>query len=874
MRPRTLQTTFVVLGLGYLAGPLATAASAPPSARLSAAPQGSAADYQRAAELRSKFAGRLPGERVEPVWLAGDKLMYSVSTEGGRSNLVLIDPSAPEGQRRSSLSETEALASAFAKAGVELMGAVAGADGAVQLLFEDGHALRYDPRDQSVQPLALQDADGFLIESNARGGGRLGAGARSSILFVNQTADPLELFWVSGAGPGRSYGSVAPGEVRLMSTFAGHAWRVTAPMGKGNAGPDGAAPTASFRARATAGVALLNDGAWSSARNRGPGDAAGGRDAGALPIAFVEVREGNLYGRVNHAESTADAAGASPELLAWTSDGSPADSYSSRLDWAPGGQAFAVMQTRAAPSQRQVHLIESSPEDQLQPKLHAYDYTKPGDALDYARPKLFRLGEDGQASAVPIDETVFGTPWRISEQSWSEDGTRFRFLVNQRGHQALTYFELDLSTGKLRTLIDERSASFIDYSSKSYLQVLPGSEQAIWMSERSGWNHLYRIDLATTEAQPLTSGEWVVRSVENYDPEAGRLLIRLMGYYPDQDPYHQHFASVDLNTGALTMLTDGDGTHSIDWSPDRHYFVDRYSRVDLPPVTELRSSEGGLICELEHSMPTSLLAEGWRMPQRFVAEGRDGKTEIWGVVYRPTNFDPMKKYPLIENIYAGPHDAHVPKSWAAHRKSMEMAELGFLVVQIDGMGTNWRSKAFHDVAWKNIGDAGFPDRIAWIRAFAASEPAADLSRVGIYGGSAGGQNAMRALIDHHDFYHAAVADCGCHDNRMDKIWWNEAWMGWPVDASYAQSSNVDHAHRMQGDLLLVVGELDRNVDPASTMQVVNALIEADKDFELLLVPGGGHGVAESPYGTRRRRDFFVRHLLGVEPRWQASDSAR
>jgi dipeptidyl aminopeptidase/acylaminoacyl peptidase len=195
-----------------------------------------------------------------------------------------------------------------------------------------------------------------------------------------------------------------------------------------------------------------------------------------------------------------------------------------------------------------------------------------------------------------------------------------------------------------------------------------------------------------------------------------------------------------------------------------------------------------------------------------------------------------------------------------------MAELGFVVVQIDGMGTNNRGKAFHDVCWRNIGDAGFPDRIAWMKAAAAERPYMDLSRVGVYGGSAGGQNSAGAVLAHGDFYKVAVADCGCHDNRMDKIWWNEAWMGWPVDRHYEESSNVTLAHKLQGKLLLIVGELDRNVDPASTMQVVNALVKADKDFDLLVVPGRGHGAGSGKYGTRRTRDFFVRHLLGVEPR--------
>ncbi|MDF1729583.1 MAG: S9 family peptidase, partial [Sulfitobacter sp.] len=249
-------------------------------------------------------------------------------------------------------------------------------------------------------------------------------------------------------------------------------------------------------------------------------------------------------------------------------------------------------------------------------------------------------------------------------------------------------------------------------------------------------------------------------------------------------------------------------------------------------------------------------------------KGRDGTTDIWGIIHRPSNFESGRTYPVIESIYAGPHGAFVPKSFRATTGPAAMAELGFIVVQIDGMGTNHRGKAFHDVCWKNLGDSGFPDRRLWIEAAAKHEPAMDLTRVGIYGGSAGGQSALRALLAHGDFYHAAVADCGCHDNRVDKIWWNEAWMGWPIGPHYAEQSNVTQAHRLTGDLLLIVGETDENVDPASTMQVVSALIDADKDFELLVMPGVGHGAAGTPYGTRRQRDFFVRKLLGVEPRWE------
>jgi dienelactone hydrolase len=230
---------------------------------------------------------------------------------------------------------------------------------------------------------------------------------------------------------------------------------------------------------------------------------------------------------------------------------------------------------------------------------------------------------------------------------------------------------------------------------------------------------------------------------------------------------------------------------------------------------------------------------------------------------------PDRAYPVIESIYAGPQGQFVPKSFQAVYSPMILAELGFIVVQIDGMGTNWRNKAFHDVCWKNLGDSGFPDRMKWIKAAAAKYPEFNLSKgVGIYGGSAGGQSSTRAVLAHPDFYSVAVSDCGCHDNRMDKVWWNELWMSWPIGPHYAEqsNSNPEMVKRLKGKLMLTVGEMDENVDPASTMQVVAALIKANKDFDFLMVPGGGHGAGESPYGQRRRADFFVRHLMGVEPR--------
>jgi dipeptidyl aminopeptidase/acylaminoacyl peptidase len=313
----------------------------------------------------------------------------------------------------------------------------------------------------------------------------------------------------------------------------------------------------------------------------------------------------------------------------------------------------------------------------------------------------------------------------------------------------------------------------------------------------------------------------------------------------------------------MVAYTEANGSHNIVWSPDRRYYIDTYSRVDMPPVVELKRASDRRTLELERGDMSAALATGWRPPEVFVSKARDGVTDIWGIIVRPFTFDENRKYPVIEQIYAGPQGSFVPKTWTGGQALISTAELGFVMVQIDGMGTSNRSKAFHEVAWKNLRDAGFPDRILWHKAVNAKYPWYDITRVGVYGGSAGGQNAAGALLFHGDFYDAAFASSGCHDNRMDKIWWNELWMG-EVGAHYDSSSNVVHADRLTGKLFLAVGEYDTNVDPSSTMQVVDALVRAGKDFDLLVVPNGGHG-ATGANGTRKRNDFFVRWLHGVNP---------
>jgi len=364
---------------------------------------------------------------------------------------------------------------------------------------------------------------------------------------------------------------------------------------------------------------------------------------------------------------------------------------------------------------------------------------------------------------------------------------------------------------------------------------------------------------------PVTKGQWVLRNVHHVDTVARRVWFVANGRDAGQDPYFLKYHRINFDGTGLVSYTPEDGTHTVTWSPDTTYYVDQWQRPDLPTMTVLkRTSDQSVVMELERGDASALIAAGYQVAEPFVAKGRDGVTDIWGVIVKPTSFDPSKKYPVIEQIYAGPQGSFAPKTFQVGGATRLLAEHGFIVVQVDGMGTANRSKAFHDVAWRNLGDAGFPDRVLWHKAIGEKYSWYDATRVGIYGGSAGGQNAMGALLFHGDFYTAAFASVGCHDNRMDKIWWNEQWMGWPIGEHYERSSNMVNAHLLRGKLMLVVGELDTNVDPASTMQVVNALVRAQKDFELIVLPGQGH-TNGGVYGVRRMTDFFVRSLTEARP---------
>ncbi len=547
-------------------------------------------------------------------------------------------------------------------------------------------------------------------------------------------------------------------------------------------------------------------------------------------------------------------------------DGSAGDFYSSYFSWSPDSKKLAVNKVRKN-EDHFIYFVESSPKSQLQPILQKRNYLKPGDALPIKRPSLFNIETLKQIS---VDAQAFENQYELSNPKWKQNSTAFTFDFNQRGHQVFQVVEVNGTSGAVKVIIDERSKTFIDYSGKYFRHDMEKRDEIIWASERDGWNHLYLYDAKTGQVKKqITSGNWVVREVVKVDEKTNTIIFKASGRNTDEDPYYIHYCKVNFDGNGLVDLTPEKMEHQATFSADYVYFADTYSTVQMPPVTVLRrTADGSVVMPLEKIDISDVLAKGWIAPEPFVAKARDGKTDIWGNIYRPTNFDPKKKYPIIEYIYAGPHSSFTQKSFKPCSYAWSgLAELGFIVVQMDGMGTSNRGKAFQDVCYKNLKDAGFPDRILWMKAAAEKYSYMDTTRVGLFGGSAGGQSTLAGLLFHPEFYKAGSSSCGCHDNRMDKIWWNEQWMGYPIGPEYDENSNVVNAAKLQGKLLLIVGEMDDNVDPASTMQVVNALISAKKDFELVVLPGTNHTLG-GDYGEQKRRDFFVKTFYNqVTPDW-------
>lgn len=813
---------------------------------------------------RGRGASEIYKQRIEANWFAGDsKFWYRNNLAEGAREFIVVD--AVEGKREPAFDHAAVAAALTKELGrtvdanklpIERLDFTA--EGEMLLRGRDGDWKWNAASGKLEKHQPTADADlatgkpkiGLVPQAELRGSGR--TGPDTEITFDNQTAEPVAIFWIDTNNQPQPYGQVEAKTRRPQHTFGGHRWLVEKLNGE---------RLAVFEASDEADVAVI-DGTKlevrSVGRRRRPRGSAIAAQSDLSPDgkwrAFV--KDQNVF------LQSVDADGDSGEAVALSSDGTGVFEYSQPV-WSPDSKSLVSFRTERVET-AEVHLLQSSPDGGGRAVLKSRPYALPGDAFSKHELNVFKV-ETREQLKPNIDR--FEHNWEWPRIRWNLTNGQFTYRIVDRGHQRLRVVSVDPKSGEVTNVVDEQSKTFIwtihaEEMELSLVNWMERSDELIYVSEQSGWRHMYLANVDRPgKLVPITSGEWVVRGIQQIDEENRQVWFSASGVFAGQDPYLVHFGRVNFDGSELTWLTAGDGSHTLEYSPDRRFVIDRFSRVDLPPRHELRRVvDGQLVCELEAADVSKLTASGWKTPEVFSAKGRDSKTDIWGVIYRPESFDPAKKYPIIEDIYAGPQGAFVPKTFSPAQRYRALNELGFIVVKIDGMGTSNRSKAFHDVCWHNLKDGGFEDRILWIKAAAAKYPEMDVDRVGIYGVSAGGQNAGAAVLFHPEFYKVAVAGCGCHDNRMDKASWNEQWMGYPVGPHYSESSNIDNAHRLGGKLLLIVGEMDDNVPPESTLRYADALIRADKDFELLVVPNAGHGIGGA-YGERRMREFFVRHLL-------------
>ena len=794
--------------------------------------------------------------RVTPRWLTNTaSFWYRNDLRGGGREFILVD--AERGTRERAF-DHEAVA--------RQIGVADGArlpvenldfsdDGQSVMLVTATNTWRLDLKTGQLDADKVAAAKSAGLKPEARPRPSLRNGLETKITFDNQRDEAAEIFWIDEQGSRRSYGKVAAHGRKEQHTYGGHVWLVADDRGE---------TIAVFEAADEPDVAVIRGEHPPAPPRKEAGDEddeGPGRRSPRSPdgkwTAFI--KEHNVFLRPTDGG----------EEVQLSRDGKEGQAYD-MIQWSPDSHSLVAWLVQPG-DRKEGYLVESSPPGGGRAKLKTRPYALPGDTFSKYEVNVFDV--TGRKQIKPSVDR-FEHEWERPQPHWAKDQRHFCYSQEDRGHQRFRVIQVDCQTGATQNIVDEKTDTFIwtthtEMLSLSLVNWLKNTDEMIYVSERDGWRHLYLVDAnAGGIKNQITRGEWVVRGIDRIDEDKRQIWFHAGGMNADQDPYFLHFYRINFDGSGLIALTAGNGNHSVQYSPDRNYLVDTYSRVDGPPVNELRRvSDGKLICGLEEADISELKESGWQAPEVFVAKARDGKTDIWGIISRPGNFDPNRKYPVIETIYAGPQGAYVSKSFSGRRMFSALTDLGFVVVQIDGMGTAFRSKAFHDVCWKNLKDAGFPDRILWHQAVAARYRWYDISRVGVYGTSAGGQNAAGAVLFHPEFYRAAVANSGCHDNRMDKASWNEQWMGYPVGPHYAECSNIENAAKLRGNLLLIVGELDMNVPPESTMRFVDALIKAGKDFELLAVPGEDHGIrgAAGGYANRRQQDFFVRHLLGQSP---------
>lgn len=556
----------------------------------------------------------------------------------------------------------------------------------------------------------------------------------------------------------------------------------------------------------------------------------------------------------------------------WTKSDSPV------LAWSPDSKKIATFQHDGR-GVGEMYLVNT----QLgHPKLEAWKYPLPGDAkiflierviidVDAKQVTRLKMPADPHRSTL-CDHVVCGGVW--ADVEWSSDSKQLAFVSSSRDHKEAKLRIADAATGTVRDVLEEKVATFFESGNgRVNWRFLPASNEMLWFSQRDNWGQLYLYDMQTGKLKnQITTGEGNVTQLLRVD-ERNRLLYFLgVGKEKGRDPYFQHFYRIGFDGKGLKLLTPEDSNHAIALSPSGRFFTDSYSKPDVPPVANLRDADGKLLATLEKADISRLTAMGWKPPQPITVKARDGVTDLYGLLFKPTNFDPNKKYPIINNIYPGPQTGSVRgRSFSVERGDQQaLAELGFIVVQIDGMGTPWRSKKFHDTWYGNMGDNTLPDQVTGMKQLAERYPWIDINRAGIYGHSGGGNASATAMFNYPDFFKVGVAQAGNHDNREYEDDWGEKWQGLLVrnadgTTNYDNQSNQAIAKNLKGKLLLAHGTMDSNVPPTSTLLVVDALIKANKDFDLIMFPNRAHGFGNEPYMMRRRWDYFVKHLLGAEP---------
>ncbi|HTF24241.1 MAG TPA: DPP IV N-terminal domain-containing protein [Candidatus Limnocylindria bacterium] len=575
------------------------------------------------------------------------------------------------------------------------------------------------------------------------------------------------------------------------------------------------------------------------------------------------VSTGEIIRLTHDGEASWDYATAIPSLRPMIAQGTQEVKQRPAVFWSPDSSKFVTyrMDTRNAGRFTNLQFV---PTGQLRPKAFTVVYPLPGEVLPKAEPIIFDVQKAKRidVKTAPLEIQFQGGP----SFEWFPDSKTFYYEADERGEKSIELRTVDPEIGEQKVVIREKSDRYVD-PGETFFRFLHDSGEVLWSSERDGWNHLYLYNQKTGGLKnQVTQGPWVVRRIVDVDEKSRRVYFLANGREKGEDPYQTHLYSVGLDGSNLTALTPANSNHTVSISSDHSYFVDNSSRPDLPGDAVLRNvKDGSQVRVLEQSDANELFKTNWKSPEAFHGKAKDGTTDLYGLIWRPSNFDPAKKYPVIEMVYTGPQAFFVPKTFgAAVRGLQSTAELGFIVVMVDGRGTTGRSRAFHEYSYRNLGGA-FEDHVAMIKQMAAHYPYMDATRVGIFGTSAGAYGAAHAMLVFPDFYKVGVAISGDHDARLDKAWWNELYQGFPVGPDYAEQSNVTMADRLQGQLLIEHGDIDDNVHVVETMRFADALMKANKDFDMLIVPNMYHGEGGNLYLARRRWDYFVRYLLGVNP---------